>query len=96
MRLPKKFSRRSCKVELPDDYAGCPDLGVIICVSEGAAEYGFEPGMVVFFDMLLGREITTDQGVYVIVHKDDVIAQVDTSGYDKDWTKEAMMAQGIR
>jgi co-chaperonin GroES (HSP10) len=96
MRLPKKLSRRKCTVELPDDYAGCPDLGVIISVAESAAEYGFEPGQVVFFDMMLGREIATDTGVYVMVHKDDIIAQVDTDGYDKDWVQEAMRVQGIR
>lgn len=96
MRLPKKLSRRGTDIELPSDYEGCPDLGVIICVSEAAAEYGFEPGQVVFFDMILAREVTTDFGVYVFVNKDDIIALVDVEGIDTDWVKEAQRAQGIR
>lgn len=96
MRLPKKLSRRNTDIELPSDYEGCPDLGVICGVSKGAADRGFEQGQVVFFDMVLGREVTTDYGVYVFIHKDDVVAMVDIEDDDTDWLKEAQRAQGIR
>jgi co-chaperonin GroES (HSP10) len=94
MRLPKKFSRRQQPIILPDDYQGCPDLGVILYVNEGAAQYGIEPGDVMFYDMMLGREVTTDEGVIIFVHKDDLIAKVDTEGFeDVDWIEEARKAQ---
>lgn len=98
MQLPKKFSRKDNKgIILPDDYSGCPDLGVIIGAGDSAKEKGLVKDMVVFYDMVLGREITTDNGVLVFVHKDDVIAIVDTEGFeDVDWHYEALKAQGLR
>lgn len=98
MQLPKKFSRKDNKgIILPDDYSGCPDLGVIVGAGDSAKEKGLVKDMVVFYDMVLGREVTTDNGVLVFVHKDDVIAIVDTEGFeDVDWHYEALKAQGLR
>lgn len=98
MRLPKKFSRKDNKgIILPDDYSGCPDLGVIIGSGKAAEDNGLVENSVVFFDMVLGREVTTDQGVIVFVHRDDIIAMVDTEGFeDINWKYEALKAQGLR
>jgi hypothetical protein len=58
-------------------------------------ESGFERGQVVFFDAMLGREVSLGAGVYIFVHKDDIIAQVETAGWDVDWEAEALRSQGI-
>lgn len=98
LRLPKKFSRKDNNgIVLPDDYDGCPNLGWISDVGDLAAKDGIERGMVVFYDQVLGREVTTDRGVYVFIHKDDLIAHVEVDGMeDVDWKHEALKSQGVR
>ena len=74
-RLEKKVVRRKSGIELPDDYQGMPHLGEVVRIGSECTEV--DVGDKVWFDLVMGREITLDTGTFVLVHVDDLIAKLE-------------------
>ena len=68
----RKLRDERKKVHLLDDRSGCPFLGRIEALGDGACGLGV--GDVVFFDSVMGRELVMEDDVWVIVDEADVLA----------------------